>query len=161
MPSLEPRGPPSQPWPHGRDQAARSWEPQAVNQCPEPNASTQQRMELCTYPSHLPRRGLLPVETPARSTPGSPHPTLQNSPTQGLWDTAARIYRETQHCPVHPHCCRGSSSCLPAGSCAGGLGRVGNENSGHASPAQPRATRIWSWWPPHLNWHNFGGENRS
>lgn len=40
--------------------------------------------------------------------------------------------------------------------------RVRGETSRHDQPrpAQPRAACIWPQWPPHLDWHNFGGENR-
>lgn len=66
-----------------------------MNLSQKPNTSAQLRMEHAPCTSQLPRRSLLPVETPAWN------PTSQNYPTQGLWGMNAQDYRETQHCPVH------------------------------------------------------------
>jgi hypothetical protein len=69
-----------------------------MNSPQEPSASTCPRTErvLCTRPSFLSLRGLLPAGAPAWNASGFPHPSAQNLQTQGLWDMATQHQRERE-----------------------------------------------------------------
>lgn len=171
MPSPGPQGPPGQPLPNKRDRAATSWEPLVMNSPRNPNPSTRPRMNRALYARHscLPLRGLLPVGAPAWNALGSPHPTLQNLQTQWAWGTAALDRRETDPCPVCPHCCRNPSPChfkldpTWAGQKARTRNRLGPAHPGqkHLLRGQPRTTRIQAQRHPHLDWHNSEGQTEA
>lgn len=135
-----------------------------MNSPQDPNPSTRPRMDhaLCLF-----LRGLLPAGAPAWNTLGSPHPTLQNLQAQWAWGTAAQDHRETEHCPICPHCCRNPRPCYPELDPAlDDLGWAGGENSkDSAQPPQAKsASSVTSPEPPGsdpsstaLDRHNFEG----
>lgn len=114
-------------------------------------------------PQHLPlippSQRLVASGDSSSDTMGSPHPALQNCPPQGLWDMAAQDYRKTRHCCVHPCCCISLSSAFKMDPVL--MDWAGREARTQICPAQPRAACFWPQEPPRLDWHNFGGGNRS
>lgn len=136
-----------------------------MNSPRDPSPPPRPRTDRALCPS---LRGLLPAGAPARSTSGSPHPALQTLQAQRAWGPAARDHRETEHCPICPHCCRNPRPRYPELDPARhDLGWAGGENSEDSAQPPPAASAAseTSLEPPGsdptasaaLGRHNFGG----